>query len=150
VEVDQAVAPHMIGQRRCSIILISSINGVEPGPGYAHYTAAKHGVIGLMRCAALELGPHNVRCNAILPGVIDTPQNSWQGALDLIAGHEGGTLEERAAVGDWFGVIKTDGLIPPSAIGDATVFLASDALRFVTGSTLPVEAGHLIIPGYLK
>ncbi len=146
----KAVAPHMIERRSGSVIIISSINGVEPGPGYAHYTTAKHGVIGLMRAGALELGPYDVRCNAILPGVIDTPQNSWQGALDLIAGHEGGTMEERAQVGQWFGVLKSDGLIPPEAIGDAAVFLVSDESRWITGSSIPVEAGHLIVPGYAK
>jgi SDR family mycofactocin-dependent oxidoreductase len=143
----KAVAPHMVGRRTGSIILISSINGFEPGPGYAHYTAAKHGVIGLMRAGALELGPHDVRCNAICPGVIDTPQNSWQGALDLIAGHQGGTMEERAAIGKTFGALASDGLIPASAIADAAAWLASDGARWVTGVALPVEAGHLILPG---
>jgi SDR family mycofactocin-dependent oxidoreductase len=143
----KAVAPHMVQGRSGSIILISSINGFEPGPGYAHYTAAKHGVIGLMRAGALELGPYDVRCNAICPGVIDTPQNSWQGALDLIAGHEGGTLEERAAIGKTFGVLTSEGLIPASAIADAAAWLAGDGSRWVTGVALPVEAGHLILPG---
>ena len=143
----KAVAPHMVERRTGSIILISSINGLEPGPGYAHYTAAKHGVIGLMRAGALELGAHDVRCNAICPGVIDTPQNSWQGALDLIAGHQGGTMEERAAIGKTFGALASDGLIPASAIADAAAWLASDGARWVTGVALPVEAGHLILPG---
>ena len=143
----KAVAPHMVERRTGSIILISSINGLEPGPGYAHYTAAKHGVIGLMRASALELGPHDVRCNAICPGVIDTPQNSWQGALDLIAGHQGGTMEERAAIGKTFGALASDGLIPASAIADAAAWLASEGARWVTGVALPVEAGHLILPG---
>ena len=145
----KAVLPHMMGRKSGSMVLISSINGVEPGPNYAHYTAAKHGVLGLMRAAALELAPHGIRCNAILPGIIDTPQNTWQGALDMIAGHAGGTMEEREAVGKRFAPLLNSGWLPPEAIADASAWLSSEAARYVTGIVVPVEAGHLIVPGYV-
>jgi SDR family mycofactocin-dependent oxidoreductase len=146
----KAVLPIMMERRSGSIVLISSINGVEPGPNYAHYTAAKHGVLGLMRAAALELGPHGIRCNAILPGIIDTPQNKWQGALDMMAGHPGGTMEERAELGKRFAPLLGSGWLPPEAIADASVWLSSEHARFVTGVVVPVEAGHLIVPGYIS
>ena len=64
----KAVAPHMIERGSGSIVVTSSINGLEPGSGYSHYISAKFAVIGLMKCVALELAPHGVRCNAICPG----------------------------------------------------------------------------------
>src|SRR3712207_7980681 len=73
----KAVAPHMIERRSGSMVLISSVNGVRGNAGAAHYAASKHGVLGLMRSAALELGPHRVRVNAICPGLVDTPMVNW-------------------------------------------------------------------------
>ena len=68
----KAVAPHMIERGSGSIIMTSSVNGLEPGANYAHYVSAKHGVLGLMRTVALELAPKGIRCNAICPGSVDT------------------------------------------------------------------------------
>ena len=85
----KAVAAHMTEREEGSIVLISSISGLEGQALSANYSSAKHGIIGLMRSAALELGPHNVRVNVICPGFIDTPIHHWQGAYDLLAGHEG-------------------------------------------------------------
>jgi SDR family mycofactocin-dependent oxidoreductase len=143
----KALMPHMMERRSGSMVLISSINGEEPGPNYAHYTAAKHGVLGLMRAGALELGPYGIRVNAIMPGIIDTPQNKWQGALDMMAGHPGGTLEERAELGRRFAPLEHSGWLPPEAIADASIWLASDLSKYVTGTRVPVEAGHLLLSG---
>src|ERR1700678_1247437 len=87
----KAVAPHMIERQTGSIVITSSTNGLEPGLNYAHYVAAKHGVIGLMKNIALELAPYGVRCNAICPGAVLTPMTNHQDSWDMIAGHEGGT-----------------------------------------------------------
>jgi NAD(P)-dependent dehydrogenase (short-subunit alcohol dehydrogenase family) len=73
----KAVAPPMIHQRSGAIVLISPANGIEPGKRFAHCTAARHGVLGLMKAAALELAPCDIRCNAVCPGGTDTAQNSW-------------------------------------------------------------------------
>ena len=86
----KAVAPHMIERQAGSIVITSSTNGLEAGLNYAHYVAAKHGVIGLMKNIALELAPYGIRCNAISPGAIKTPMTSHQGALDMFAGHPSG------------------------------------------------------------
>jgi NAD(P)-dependent dehydrogenase (short-subunit alcohol dehydrogenase family) len=83
----KAVTPHMIERERGSIVLISSVSAIEGGDRLAHYTAAKHGVLALMKSVALELGPrYGIRCNAVLPGTIDTDIIKWQGALDFMAG----------------------------------------------------------------
>ncbi|MHA6623661.1 SDR family NAD(P)-dependent oxidoreductase [Pseudonocardia sp. DLS-67] len=78
----KAVVPHMIQRRSGSIVLTSSVNGFEGNPGAAHYAAIKHAVLGLMRSAALELGPRGVRVNAACPGLIDTPMTNWPGIYD--------------------------------------------------------------------
>ena len=69
----RATAPHLIDRGAGSIILTSSIAGLRGLVGVAHYTAAKHGVVGLMRSLAKELAPHNIRVNTVHPTNVDTP-----------------------------------------------------------------------------
>src|SRR5271154_7110155 len=90
-KIARAVTPHMIERQSGSIVITSSVMGLTVGPNQAHYNAAKHGLIGLMRSMALELAPHGIRCNAICPGAINTPMTNNQMAWDRFAGHEGGT-----------------------------------------------------------
>lgn len=142
----KAVAPHMIERRQGAIAMTSSVNGLEPGPNYAHYVAAKHGVVGLVRNVALDLAPFGVRCNAVCPGAIDTPMNDWQGAYDMFAGHEGGTREDRSEGGRHFHALAGRSLLPPEALSNAILWLVSDEAEHVTGVALPVDAGHMILP----
>jgi SDR family mycofactocin-dependent oxidoreductase len=144
----KAVLPTMIEQRRGSVILTASVNGLEGGPGYAHYVAAKHGVVGLMRNAALELGPYGVRCNALCPGFIDTAMNDWPGAYDMMAGAPGGTPEDRRVGAYGWSALAGQGMLPASAISEAVVWLASDGSARVTGVALPVDSGHMVLPGF--
>jgi len=143
----KAVVPTMIQARRGSIILTSSVNGFEAGGGMAHYVAAKHGVLGLMRNAAIELGPFNIRCNAVCPGIVDTQMNDWQGAYDMMAGHEGGTAQDRQHNAFGWSALAGRGLLAPSSISRSVVFLASDDSRDITGVALPVDGGHAVLPG---
>lgn len=143
----KAVVPHMIEQKRGSIVLTSSVNGFEAGGGMTHYVAAKHGVLGLMRNAAVELGPYNIRCNAICPGIVDTKMNDWQGAYDMMAGHEGGTAQDRQVNAFGWSALAGRGLLAPSTISRSVVFLASDDARDITGVALPVDGGHAVLPG---
>jgi NAD(P)-dependent dehydrogenase (short-subunit alcohol dehydrogenase family) len=137
----------MISRTSGSIVITASINGLEPGPTYAHYAAAKHGVIGLMKNIALELAPHGVRCNAIAPGAIRTAMTDHQAARDLFAGHPGGTEADLIAGGYHFGALRGTTFLPPEVIADAALYLNSDLAAAVTGITLPVDAGHLLLPG---
>jgi SDR family mycofactocin-dependent oxidoreductase len=143
----KAVIPGMIEQARGAIVVTSSVNGIEAGAGYAHYVAAKHGVLGLMRNAALELGPYGIRCNAVCPGFIDTAMNDWPGAHDMMAGGPGGTAEDRRIGAFNWSAIAGQGMLPASAISDAVVWLVSDSASRVTGVALPVDSGHLVLPG---
>jgi SDR family mycofactocin-dependent oxidoreductase len=143
----RAVIPSMISQRSGSIVLTSSVNGLEAGPGYAHYVTSKHGVLGLMRNTALELGPYGIRCNAVCPGFVDTPMNDWQGAHDMMIGGPGGTPEDRRLGAFNWSAIAGQGMLPAQAISDAVVWLTSDAAARVTGVALPIDSGHMILPG---
>ena len=129
------------------MVLIASVNGLEASARCAHYGATKAGVINLAKSLAVELGPYSVRCNAIAPGLVDTVMNSWQGALDFMAGREGGTQEDRLAAAPHWGSLP-ESLVPPSSVSNAVRYLASDEAAHVTGITLTVDAGHYALPGF--
>jgi SDR family mycofactocin-dependent oxidoreductase len=143
----KAVAPHMIERGSGSIVITSSVNGLEPGVNYAHYVSAKHGVIGLMKNIALELAPYGIRCNSINPGAIRTPMTDHQGAWDTFAGHPNGTEADMLAGGYHFHALKGRTFLPPQVIADTALYLNSDLAAAVTGVTIPVDAGHMILPG---
>lgn len=144
----KAVAPHMIERGSGSIVATASVDAVESGGIYAHYTAAKHGVLGLVKSAALELAPHGVRCNAVAPGAVDTKLLDNQPGYDLIAGHPGGTREDLINGGHHYNPFKGVALLDPSEIADAVIFLHSKYATRVTGVMLPVDAGHMLLTGY--
>lgn len=142
----KAVAPQLISQRSGSVVLTASVNGLEGQPGSSHYTAAKHGVLGLMKAAALEFAPFSVRVNAICPGFVDTAMTNWQGCYDMTGGKPGSTREEHEkSAHHWHAI---GGLIQPSEISGAVVFLASDSASRITGVALPVDGGHLVLPTF--
>jgi NAD(P)-dependent dehydrogenase (short-subunit alcohol dehydrogenase family) len=143
----KAVVPNMLERGEGSIVLISSVVGMNEGlPLSANYSAAKHGVLGLLRTAAMELGPLGIRVNAVCPGFIRTGLHGWQGALDVMAGHEGGTLADLEEAGYHYGILKGKGIIEPSEVSETVAFLLSDAARSLTGTIVPVDGGHTILP----
>jgi len=144
----KAIAPHMIERGSGSIVITSSVNGLEPGPDYAHYVSSKHGVIGLMKNIALELAPHGIRCNSINPGAIKTPMTDHQGAWDMFAGHEGGTEADMLAGGYHFHALKGMTFLPPEVIANTALYLNSELAAAVTGVTIPVDAGHMLLTGF--
>lgn len=145
----KAVLPHMMENGGGSIVMTSSINGLEPGANYVHYCAAKFGVVGIMKTLALEYAPHGIRVNSLHPGAILTPMTSWQGAWDMMSGKPAGegTEEDMLEAGYHFHALKGQGFLSPQRIADAALFLNSDLASSITGVTLPVDAGHLLIPG---
>lgn len=148
VRTIRAVTPHMIERGTGSLIVVSSVNGKEAGANYAHYVTAKHGVLGFMKAAALELGPYGIRCNAILPGVVRTPILDWQGGWDLMAGGPGlGNPDSMEFGGKAYALLKDVGMLPPSAISEGVLWLASDEAKWVTGHEFVIDAGHMMLPG---
>ncbi|MFF2084234.1 mycofactocin-coupled SDR family oxidoreductase [Nocardia sp. NPDC058176] len=137
----KAATPHLIDRGSGSMILTSSIAGLRGLVGVAHYTAAKHGVVGLMRSLAKELAPHHVRVNSIHPTNVDTPmiQN------DLVRkvfrpDREHPTREEFAEAAVSMNMLPIP-WVEPVDIANATLFLASEEARYITAVTLPVDAG---------
>lgn len=144
----KALAPHMIERRQGSLILISSANAHEGGTTRLSYVAAKHGVSGIMRSAALELGPYDIRVNEICPGAVDTAMMNAQEVYDMLAGGEGmGTRKSLEDAGRAYTVLTDRGLLQSQRISDAVLWLASDESQAVTGLEMFIDAGHRILPG---
>ena len=118
------------------IVTTSSTAGYVGTPLNAHYVATKHGVRGLTKTLALELAEYDVNVNAVAPTGIDTPMIS--GYVETY-GEE--TLNEIAEMTGPFNLFGDGGMIGPEHISEAYMWLSSDAARYVTGITLPVDAG---------
>ncbi|WP_214406574.1 mycofactocin-coupled SDR family oxidoreductase [Pseudonocardia lacus] len=131
----RAAAPKMIeAGNGGSIVITSSTAGVKGMPGAAHYVAAKHGVVGLMRSLANELAPHSIRVNTVHPTGVNTPMIHNEFMDQVLGDAEGGiNLENALPVGE----------VEPVDISNAIVFLSSDEGRYITGVSLPVDAGYL-------
>lgn len=137
----KAAAPHLIARGSGSMILTSSIAGLRGLVGVAHYTAAKHGVVGLMRSLAQELAPHGVRVNSVHPTNVDTPmiQNDMV-RKSFRPDREQPTREEFAEAARTMNMLAIP-WVEPIDIANAALFLASDEARYITAVTLPVDAG---------
>jgi NAD(P)-dependent dehydrogenase (short-subunit alcohol dehydrogenase family) len=120
-----------------SVIFNASTNGKTADAEWSAYNASKHGVIGLMRCLAAELGPQQIRVNAICPGWIET--NMARDIFQKLADQQKRPFEDVYQEGMRFNMMKA--LIPAEAVADAAVFLASDRGRYITGQTINVCAG---------
>jgi len=114
-----------------AVVVTSSIAGAAIGwRGHTPYAASKAGLLGFVRSAALELGPRGVRINAVLPGVIESPQS-----LDAVnSGGPDGLV--RAAP-----VIPLGRVGQPDDVADVIHFLLSPAARYVTGQHLTIDGG---------
>jgi SDR family mycofactocin-dependent oxidoreductase len=144
----KAVAPYMIERRSGSIVVTSSVNGKEPGKGLTHYVASKHAVLGLMKNLALELGPHRIRVNAVMPSAINTMMGNNPTNSEWIFGRPDASEEDYlVATRNWH-VLRNLPAMPPDVVADAIVWLVSDEARNITGIELPVDGGHLVLPGF--
>ena len=142
----KAAIPHLrAGGRGGSMILTSSVEGLKGSQNIGNYVAAKHGVVGLMRTLALELAPDMIRVNSVHPTNVndDMVQNATTYALfapDLPAA--GRTREALIPRFEAFNALPIP-WVEPGDISNAVLWLASDESRYVTGITLPVDAGAL-------
>ncbi|GAB3472732.1 SDR family NAD(P)-dependent oxidoreductase [Nocardiopsis coralliicola] len=114
-----------------SIVNISSVSGFRPQPDNVAYVAAKHGVNGITKTAALENGRHGIRVNAVAPGAIDTPM--LRGALEQFG------LDE-ASYAPQLSLLERFG--QPDEVAQASLWLASDQSSYVTGSVIHADAGY--------
>ncbi|WP_342661411.1 Putative short-chain type dehydrogenase/reductase (plasmid) [Rhodococcus ruber] len=137
-----AVIPHMIERGQGgSLILTSSTAGLAGVSNLAHYTAAKHGVVGLMRALAVELAQYNIRCNTVHPANVNTDMIHNQGIYDLFFPHLENPTREQADQAYRSMQALPVNTLDPVDISNAVLWLASDEARYVTGITLPVDAG---------
>lgn len=137
--VQKAFMPKIIESGRGgSVVFTSSTNGIIAQPGAVAYCVAKAGLLMMTKVLAHEVGPHDIRVNAVSPGRVDS---------QLI---EGGTFEY--SLENWpeyFGhgariLLGGDPKRPPSVISDAVIWLVSDEAKYVTGANIPVDSGRLI------
>jgi NAD(P)-dependent dehydrogenase (short-subunit alcohol dehydrogenase family) len=143
----KAVAPHMIERMRGAMVFTSSMNGIEGGVNVAPYASTKHGVLGLMKCVALELAPFGIRVNAVLPGPIDTPMLDNPTTRDHISGHADTSRDEYLRAMRPFFALRGRTSLPPIAVAEAIAWLVSDDAQHIAGVELPVDGGHGILPG---
>ena len=131
----QAASREMVKQKSGAIVNIASIAMGQMGVGFAtlaHYSASKGGIVAMTETMAIELGPYNIRVNAIAPGVIDTPMvdplksdpKTMEGTLTRVPLHRMGKPEE---------------------VSNLVLFLASDASSYMTGSTVVIDGGWLAV-----
>ncbi|KUH97016.1 3-ketoacyl-ACP reductase [Mycolicibacterium acapulense] len=141
----KAAVPHMLSARRGgSIILTSSVGGLKPYPHTGHYIAAKHGVIGLMRTFAVELGQHSIRVNAVCPTNVNTPLFMNEGTMKLFRPDLENPGPEDLAVAAQFMHVLPVGWVEPEDVSNAVLFLASDESRYITGLPVTIDAGSML------
>jgi (+)-trans-carveol dehydrogenase len=141
----KAAVPHLLaGGRGGSIIITSSVGGTKAYPQVGHYIAAKHGVVGLMRTFAVELGQHSIRVNTVHPTHVCTPLLMNEPTYRLFRPDlENPGPEDLAPICQSFHFLPIP-WVEPVDISNAVLFLASDEARYITGVTLPVDAGSLL------
>ncbi len=141
----KAAVPHIIeGGNGGSIILTSSVGGLKAYPNTGPYIAAKHGVVGLMRSFAVELGEHFIRVNTVHPTNVNTPMFMNEGAMKMFRPDLENPGPDDLKVAAQFMHVLPIGWVEPEDISNAVLFLASDESRYVTGLTLTVDAGSTL------
>ena len=141
----RATLPSMVERgERGSVVLTSSTAGLRAYANTAHYTAAKHGVIGLMKVLAQEAGPHRIRVNAVCPTTVRTPLVINDSTFELFAPHlENPTEDDVREPFEGLNILPGVAWLEPSDVSDAVLFLCSDNAKFITGIALPVDAGNI-------
>jgi len=137
----QTFVPRMVaGGSGGSVILVGSVAGLKAVPFCAPYVAAKHGVNGLVKVLAVELGGYGIRVNSVNPGAVETPMTTDRSFVEM--SHENPVLSD-VFNRSWAPVLPLpqSGMVQPTAISDAVAWLASDDSRWVTGALIPVDAG---------
>ncbi|MCV7383300.1 mycofactocin-coupled SDR family oxidoreductase [Mycolicibacter longobardus] len=141
----KAGVPHIIsGGKGGSIILTSSVGGLKAYPHCGNYVAAKHGVVGIMRSFAVELGHQNIRVNTVHPTHVSTGMIMNEGTWKMFRPDlENPGPDDMAPICQMFHTLPIP-WVDAVDISNAVLFLASDEARYITGVTLPVDAGSCL------
>lgn len=137
----EAAAPAMVeAGNGGAIVITSSTQGLKYAANndlaLTAYTVTKHGLVGLMRCTAADLAPHGIRVNSVHPTGVNTPM-----VTNEVMGEYGA---KHPRLGELMGNLLPVGVVEAEDISEAVLYLVSDSGRYVTGVTLPVDAGHLL------
>lgn len=128
-----ACVPHMIGREGANLIFIGSVSAHKGIGATAHYVAAKHGVVGLMRSLAIELAPHAIRSNLVSPTATRTMMSTNPAMAECVQFQE-------ANGSDMSNLLPVD-MLESEDVTDAVVWVASPRARYMTGSEIRVDAG---------
>ena len=141
----KATVPHIVaGQRGGSVIITSSSATTMISRNIAHYTAAKHGLIGFMRVLAKELAPHNIRVNTLHPTTVATPMILNEPTYRLFRPDlENPTYDDFAVAARTLNKLPIVA-VEPSDISNAVLYLVGDSGRYITGITHVIDAGGQI------
>jgi len=132
----RAVVPGMKDRRHGSIIAVGGQSSLTGRPNTAAVTAAKTGLLGLVRALAAELGPFGIRANMVIPGTMDTERRYAEWYPEFRQAPPGAPEQLKQ--------IPLGRLGRPEEIADACVFLASDASSYITGDEIRVMGGRII------
>ncbi|MGV0740530.1 mycofactocin-coupled SDR family oxidoreductase [Mycobacterium syngnathidarum] len=141
----KAAVPHLkSGGRGGSIVLTSSVGGLKAYPRVGHYVTAKHGVVGLMRSFAVELGQHSIRVNSVHPTHVATDmllnESTYRSFRPDL---ENPGPDDIKPICQMFHMLPTP-WVEAVDISNAVLYLASDESRYVTGVSLPIDAGSCL------
>jgi (+)-trans-carveol dehydrogenase len=139
----KATLPGMIERGSGRVICVSSTAGLRGFPDIAHYVASKHGVVGLVRSLAMEVGAYGITVNAVCPSRMKTAMVNFPEYYEAFAG-AGATEADLDRVSRSGQVLPVDA-VPVTAVRDAVVWLASAAAGCVTGVALPIDAGVMLV-----
>ena len=141
----KAAVPHLIqGGRGGAIVLTSSVGGMKALPNMSHYVSAKHGVVGLMRSLAVELGQHNIRVNSVHPSQVNTPMLMNEPTYRLFRPDlDNPTQDDMAPISQLMHTLPVP-WVEPEDVSNAILFLVSDEGRYITGVPLPVDTGAML------
>ncbi|BBX21231.1 oxidoreductase [Mycolicibacter terrae] len=141
----KAGVPHLIaGGKGGSIVLTSSVGGLKAYPHCGNYVAAKHGVVGIMRSFAVELGQHNIRVNSVHPTHVSTGMIMNEGTWKMFRPDlENPGPDDMAPICQLFHTLPIP-WVDAVDISNAVLFLTSEEARYITGVTLPIDAGSCL------
>ena len=136
----KAFWPHMLAAKRGRIVNVASIHGLVASPYKPAYVAAKHGVVGLTRAAALEGAALGITVNAVCPGAVLTDLVRNQ-APQLVQSYGGNISEDEALERAFLEAMPSKTFIEPQEVGQLCAYLCSDAARSITGAPISIDGG---------
>lgn len=132
----RAAVPHMLDRPGASLVFVGSVSAHKGIAATAHYVAAKHGVVGLMKTLAIELAPHGVRVNMVSPTAARTVMATNPAMATCVEYQEAGGT-------DMSNLLDVD-LLEPEDITEAVLWVTSRRARWVTGDVVKVDAGFTV------